>query len=753
MEDILQSLYGFKEISIKRINGYSNANYLIKADGDNYIFKTYLYSQETWRQVEAENEILSELEKNSSSLFPKPISFADGSYIKEVIIEEESLICRMLSFIEGDFLGDVSANHALYTSIGVFLANMNLRLKGIRNAVLESRRLVWDLDQLSLNEPFIEAIDDPHNRNIVRYFFLQHKEHVRPVLHTFRKSLVHNDANEWNLLVKEDQISSIIDFGDMVYTSLINELAIAITYSCYGQEDPLKWSRPILEGYHSVIPLEKRELDALYYLVASRLCISVCQSAKARKEDPSNTYTSVSEAPAWEMLYKWLSIGPIQARHHFYESLGMPFIKKDPVEDAVKRRMQSLSPLLSISYDKPIYMEKAAFQYMYDGYGNVFLDSYNNIPHVGHCHPRVVEAGQKQMAMLNTNTRYVYEQLAEYAEKLLGHFPPELNRVFFVNSGSAASDLAVRMARSHTKKNTLMVMEHGYHGNTQTSIDISHYKFDQAKGQGQKSYILKAHIPNAYNGIYQGADSGKLYAKDAVEQIQRLRDSIGAFIAEPIVGCGGQVPLAKGYLKEVYPAIRKQGGICISDEVQTGFGRLGDYFWGYEAQDVIPDVVILGKPIANGHPMGAVVCTEEIAASFAAGVEFFSSFGGNPVSCEIAKTVLEVLEEEQLQLHAKQVGEYYMTELNALKMKFPYIGDVRGSGLFIGVEMVEPGTTHANKSIAQHIKNELRENHILVSTDGPYDNVLKMKPPLCFNMENAKEVIDQITVILSQLQE
>ncbi|MEO9482765.1 MAG: aminotransferase class III-fold pyridoxal phosphate-dependent enzyme [Ekhidna sp.] len=750
MENLLRTHFDFEKVTIKKLNGYSNANYMVIADEQRFIFKTYVFDEQMLEQVSAETEILLFLSETPNTLFPSPKAFAEGSFVKKLPVGGEHLICRMLSYLDGEFLGNVVPSESLFTSFGRFLAEMNVKLKAVKNATLKSRELAWDLNQFHLNKPYISAIEDPHDRNIVRYFFQAYDQRVVPVLPELRKCIIHNDANEWNILVKDDRVSGVIDFGDMVYSSLINEVAIAITYGCYDKDNPLEWSRAILKGYHEIVALEEKELDVLYYLIAARLCTSVCQSAHARKQDPSNEYASVSEKSAWKMLRKWLSIGPIQAVNCFYSAAGLSLPEVDSVDEIKERRHQSVSPILSISYSEAIYMKQAAFQYMYDGYGNAFLDSYNNIPHVGHCHPQVVEAGQRQIATLNTNTRYLYDQLAEYAEQLLSKFPSPLNKVFFVNSGSAASDLAMRLARTHTQKDQVMVMEHGYHGNTQTSIDISDYKFSNPKGQGQKEHVIKTPLPNAYNGKYRGEHAGSAYGKDAVDQIAHAEDTIAAFVSEPIVGCGGQVPLAAGYLKEVYPAIRKQGGVCISDEVQTGFGRLGDYFWGFEAHNVVPDIVILGKPIANGHPMGAVVCTEEVAASFGHGVEFFSSFGGNPVSCEIAKSVLHVIEEESLQQHAKSVGDFYISELRSLQKKFPCIGDVRGSGLFIGVEIVKPGSFETDQKIAHQLKNELRRNFILISTDGPDDSVLKMKPPLCFNKENVKEVIDKLESILEK---
>ena len=248
--------------------------------------------------------------------------------------------------------------------------------------------------------------------------------------------------------------------------------------------------------------------------------------------------------------------------------------------------------------------------------------------------------------------------------------------------------------------------------------------------------------------LYSDVDENVL--EDAIKIIENSAKPIAAFITEPVVGCGGQVPLAKGYLKHMYLAIRKQGGICISDEVQTGFGRLGNVFWGFEAQEVVPDIVIVGKPMANGHPTGAVVCTTAIADSFSKGVEFFSSFGGNPVSCAIANAVLEEIETGQLQQNAKDVGAYYLSLFKALQKKYNCIGDVRGSGLFIGVEIVKDNSIQQDYQLAKHIKNELRNKHILVSTDGPFDSVIKTKPPLCFTKENAKTVVDAIDIVLEE---
>ncbi len=751
MKTILFEQFEIDATRIEKLDGLENANYLVETETEKYIFKTYPYTKHTLALVVAENNTLLFLDKKNQSNTPRPIPLRDQNYTAILEIDGEKYICRMLSYLSGNFLAYVPHTEKLFQCFGRFLAQLDAKLQQFSNDTIQARQLKWDIQHLNLSKKYLEHIPDVKDRNIAYYFFKQFETNVVPILPELRTSIIHNDTYERNLLVANEEVSGIIDFGDLAHTFLINELAIAITYSCIDKENPLEWASILIKSYHEILPVEELELEVLYYLIAARLCISVCISAYARKENPNNDYAFVSEKSAWQMLHRWLTINPVAAETSFRKAAGFPARKPLPVKKMLAKRYEHMSSIVSVSYDTPIYMKGAAFQYMYDAYGNTYLDAYNNIPHVGHSHPKVVDAGQRQMAKLNTNTRYLYDSLNEYAEKLLSKFPDSLNKIYFVNSGSAATDLALRLARVHTGHEKMMVVEHGYHGNTQASIDVSDYKFSNPKGQGIKESILKAPIPDTYRGKYTDDDgsAGKRYAEEAVKLIEDSDTPIAAFISEPILGCGGQVPLAKGYLKRLYPAVRKQGGICIDDEVQTGFGRLGDHFWGYEAQEVVPDIVILGKPMANGHPMAAVVCTSEIAASFEKGVEFHSSFGGNPVSCAIALSVLEIIEEENLQENAKIVGDYFKSLFAGLREKHPCIGDVRGSGLFLGIEIVEDNDMEPDTELAQHIKNELRNRHILINTDGPHDSVLKIKPPLRFSKEDTFRTVEQIDNILT----
>jgi ethanolamine-phosphate phospho-lyase len=748
MESLLSAHYNIDQATLLKMEGYISTNY--KVESKQGIFVLKVYPVEVREEILAETDLIERLEHLDGKSVSIPIKNNRGETITLVEIDNEPKYLRLLSFVDGVFLAEAPHTMALFHSLGQFMAKIDQSLLGFRSAGIAARKLDWDLQHINHCRPLKEHITNPSDRKIVDHYFIQWDEHVYPKLAGLRQSIIHNDANDWNVLVKEDRVSGIIDFGDAVHTPLINELAIAITYCAFGKEDPLLWAQPVIKGYVELLPLLKEELDVLYYLIAGRLVTSVCKSANEKRLKPDNEYITISERPAWELLRKWIKINPIDAKNQFYLAAGFNIAPQQAIEQVLDRRLKSLSPILSVSYKKPIFMESAAFQYMFDKYGNTYLDAYNNIPHVGHQHPKVVERGRSQMTKLNTNTRYLYDQLQEYAEKLLAKFPSPLNKVYFVNSGSAASDLAVRLAQNYTQKHKMVVMEHGYHGNTRMGIDVSAYKYKSKGGKGKADYIIEAPIPDTYRGIYKNdnGEAGLLYAKGVIGQIAQAEGGVAGFIAEPIIGCGGQVPLAKDYLKHIYPAVRDQGGLCISDEVQTGFGRMGSHFWGFEMQEVIPDIVVLGKPIANGHPMGAVVTSTPIAEAFNNGMEFFSSFGGNPVSCAIASAVLEVIEEEELQKNSLEVGDYFMRELKSLQKQYATIGDIRGSGLFLGIEFIKDDELTPNTALAGLIKNELRNRNILVSTDGPYESVIKSKPPLCFSKENVDQVIAEMDSIL-----
>jgi 4-aminobutyrate aminotransferase-like enzyme/Ser/Thr protein kinase RdoA (MazF antagonist) len=423
-------------------------------------------------------------------------------------------------------------------------------------------------------------------------------------------------------------------------------------------------------------------------------------------------------------------------------------------ESIMHGRARSLGPSLSLSYRQPIHMARGGMQYLYDTTGRKYLDAVNNVPHVGHCHPVVVAASSRQSRVLNTNTRYLYSVIDEYSERLLDKFPDPLNVCFLVNSGSEANDLALRLAGNYTDRKDFVIIDHAYHGNLSSLIDISPYKHNGAGGKGPPDNVHTVIMPDPYRDGYSDHLSvTEKYSGSVNEALHQAesRSGVAAFIAESILGCGGQVVLPEGYLQEVYARIRSSGGVCIADEVQVGFGRVGSHYWAFETQNIVPDIVTLGKPMGNGHPLAAVITTREIADAFNNGMEYFNTFGGNPVSCAIGNAVLDVIENEKLQQNALEVGTGFLDKLEQLKLAYPVIGDVRGLGLFIGIELVNDRHNKVPAAAqASYISERMKQKGILISTDGPMHNVLKIKPPICFSHENADQCIEALAQILQE---
>ncbi len=423
--------------------------------------------------------------------------------------------------------------------------------------------------------------------------------------------------------------------------------------------------------------------------------------------------------------------------------------------DIVTSRERHVGPSLSVAYDTPLEIVRGWQQFLYDESGQPYLDCVNNVSHVGHCHPKVVAAASRQAAVLNTNTRYLHPNLASYAERLADLFPDPLSVCYLVNSGSEANELALRLARAHTGGRDVIVLDHAYHGNTGALVDLSPYKHDGPGGSGRPDWVHVVPLPDPYRKRHGGPEAGGAYADEVAETIQRTVDGgrrIAAFLAESASSCGGQVLLADGYLAAAYKHVRRTGGVCIADEVQVGFGRAGTHMWMFQTQDVVPDIVTLGKPIGNGHPLGAVITTREIAASFDSGMEYFNTFGGNPVSCAVGLAVLDVIEEEGLRDHAATVGAGFLDRLRELAHRHTWIGDVRGRGLFIGVELVrDRDTLEPAAREAAYVIERMKEQRILLSTDGPYDNVLKIKPPMVFTERDAERVATNLDRVLSEI--
>lgn len=767
VKKIAAELYGISVSAARELDSYTDQNFYLKDKrGREFTLKISNTAEEKDvldMQLKA-IEFLSKQVKNIR--FPGVCTTMAGEQVSSVKgADGTDHFVRMLTFLPGEFLNDVQPHTPdLLHDFGYLMGTIDKALTGFSHRAA-NRHLKWDLKNLREVIPMLEYVKDPGQRTMVEHFILQFDTFVVPVLPDLRTGIIHNDGNDRNILVQKNdtgkvKIDGIIDFGDMLYSNIVSEPAIAAAYAVLGKEDVIETAVRVIAGYHQAFPLTEQEVEIIFYLICTRLCLSVAMSAFRRTLEPGNEYLLLSAKPALTALEKMMHVDPVHAHNVFRWACNFePAVGRagrTPGE-IISFRQQHLSPTLSVSYKKPLKIVRGLRQYLYDESGRAYLDCVNNVCHVGHCHPRVVRSARRQMAILNTNTRYLHDNIVTYAERLCSILPEPLRVCFFVNSGSEANDLALRLARTHTGSLDTIVVDHAYHGNLSTLIEISAYKFDGPGGSGAAPHIHKVAMPDVYRGVYKAGDkeAGKKYAlevKEAIEKMQQAGKKPGTFICESLPGVGGQIVFPDNYLKEAYRYVRDAGGVCIADEVQVGFGRVGTHFWGFATQEVVPDIVTFGKPIGNGHPLAAVVTTAEIAASFNTGMEYFNTFGGNPVSCAVGLAVLDVIRDEKLQENALQVGSHLKAGLLELMEKHSLIGDVRGLGLFIGIELVKDRDTLAPAAEeAAYIIERMKDNGILLSLDGPLYNVLKIKPPLVFTRENAGLVVNTLDEVLKEI--
>ena len=614
----------------------------------------------------------------------------------------------------------------------------------------------WDLARAGELRASADAVPDAERRALARAAFALWAGAV-PFLAELPRGLVHADLNDENLLVDGDRVVGVLDFGDALVSPYACDLAIALAYLLLDAPDPMAAGAEIVAGYHAVRALSARELEVLHPLACGRLAVSLAIAAERRRLDPGRAAWFATEARAWALLERLVAVPPAEAADRWAAPTGVPVWPErgDARERLAARRRARISGALSLSFAEPARFVRGRGQFLFDDEGLPFLDLYNNVCHVGHCHPHVVAAGQRQMARLNTNTRYLYDGLLDYADRIAATLPPALSRVFVVNSGSEANELALRLARAHTGRRDVVVLENAYHGHTQGLIDISPYKFDGPGGAGRPEWVHVAPMPDGYRGPFfgQGRRAGEAYGDAVGEVVAAMARPPAAFIAESLPSVGGQIVPPEGYFETALAHVRAAGGVAILDEVQVGFGRVGTHMWGFEQQGIVPDIVVMGKPIGNGHPLGVVVTTAAIAQSFAdAGMEFFSTFGGNPVSCAVGLAVLDVVEREGLQAHALEVGTFLRDALAELMGRHPLIGDVRGTGLFIGVELVRDRATRAPATAAARaLVDGLRRRRILTGTDGPFESVVKIKPPLPLSRDNAAAAVRAFDAVLTEI--
>ena len=669
-----------------------------------------------------------------------------GDPVGSASIDGIDLPLRMVTFLPGSIVEQGVSSELLRRSISTTLARMGLALRGFFHPAA-GRRLLWDLTHLlSLRSKlhYVPAAQRP----VIEKWFDTFQDKVAPRLPHLRAQIIHNDFNPDNMLIDPedpDRVSGIIDFGDMVHAPLIIDLAVAAGYQILGREDPVEIIAGMAAAYHAVSPLEPDELDVLPNLVVSRLVQSLVIGEWRAQLHPDNTeYILAYSDIMWDALQRITALDMEAVVDAVRRSCGMPGVlapSRGDLASLLERRRLRLGSGMRLSYSQPLHAVAGEGVWLIDSEGHRHLDAYNNVPHVGHSHPTVTAAIARQSATLNTNTRYLVEEVLDYADRLVELFPDDLNVVMFTNSGSEANDLAWRMARTVTGREGMIVTRHAYHGSTALTMATS----PEEIGHGTLEPWV-ATVP---------APDHRVSLDGSIEQaVQHLGDNghqPAAVAFDTVFSSDGIFEPPDGYFRSAAELVRESGGLFIADEVQAGFGRVGTRLWGFADHDFVPDIVTLGKPMGNGHPIAAVVTTPAIAEEFTRLGYFFSTFAGNPVSTAAAMAVLDVMETEDLPERAERVGSYLRTGLSQLATDHPAISDVRGPGLFTGVELSAGGEPDPER--ARLVVNEMRLRRILIGRTGLHGNVLKIRPPLAFDESHADRLTETLGEVLNLTQE
>jgi 4-aminobutyrate aminotransferase-like enzyme/Ser/Thr protein kinase RdoA (MazF antagonist) len=736
--------------TLDRLPG-ENLNYRLDATGQQPM--VLKLTSEHHADVELEEALIEHLDRASLPV-PTSLPTNDGHRIIATEVDGHQASVRLQTFLQGTPWRSTQSSDELLASIGASLARVHLALADFDHDAAR-RSHAWDIAAAQQHRLSIQHLQDRQRRHAVEHCFHLHASCVLPLLESCQQGMLHGDFNDENILVDGTDIIGLLDFGDCLHGALVQDLGIALAYALEQHGATLDTAAHLIRGYDEIRSLSQHEQSMLAPLALTRLATYICINADMQAIDPADHMRNLHEDSAWNAIATLTAVPPRTAEDLLCTHCRDPrpaHVADAPIHAA---RSRHLSPSLSLNFNTPLHITTGRGQYLIAEDGTPYLDLVNNVCHVGHCHPHVVKAIATQAATLNTNTRYLHELIGTYAQRLCDTMPEPLDTCFFVNSGSEANELALRLARGATGATDALVIDGAYHGHTDNCIAMSPYKFNGPGGAGPSDWVHVAETPDTYRGTHRGDDAGAAYAIEVAETIGQACSSgrsIAAFFAEPILSCGGQIPLPAGYLHASYEHVRHAGGLCIADEVQVGFGRLGDAMWGFQLHDVVPDIVVLGKPIGNGHPMGAVITTRSIADAFNNGMEFFSTFGGNPVSCACGLAVLEVIEHEQLQTHAKHMGDVFLEGLKTLQARHELIGDIRGQGLFLGLELVQDRSTQepAAREAADLI-NAMCARGVLLSTDGPLHNVIKIKPPMVLNQGDIAMTLRLLDSVLSTL--
>jgi 4-aminobutyrate aminotransferase-like enzyme/Ser/Thr protein kinase RdoA (MazF antagonist) len=741
--ELARDLYGL-DGSISALDSERDQNFRIDTpSGDQFVIKIANSAMDPailMMQVEALAHIAT---VDPELPVPRVVYSRNESALESLQAEDgRSHYVLVLTYMPGRCLPDGATNRALFRPVGACLARLVLALRGFYHRAA-NYELLWDLKQAAVLRDYLRHVPDPSHRQLAGYFLDRFERGVLPEIPKLRSQIVHNDFAPNNLLVAEDDpgvITGIIDFGDMIHSPLAMDLATPIAQLILGQDDPLEIAVEVLSAYHGILPLEPLELSLMYDLIATRLTmLNVIAAWRVNLFPDNREYIAGYVDGVWEKLAAWRTLDPAEVTKRYFRACGFwesedlvpsTSVLKETRSTQLERRARLLGPCAYLFYESPLHIVRGEGVWLYDDEGDRYLDVYNNVPHVGHCHPRVVQAISRQARMLNTSTRYLHGLILELAERITGRLPEPLSVCMFVCTGTEANELAWRMAKLVSSNDGALITGYSYHGNSDAVIGFSSEEVPREK---LPTHVATLCAPLS-NTIFREPDSG---LREAIKTLGEWDHRPAMLVLDSGFTSDGIFTSPSGYLRTLYAETRRAGGLCVSDEVQAGYGRLGQHFWGFEFDDVVPDIVTMGKPMGNGHPLAAVVTRPEIAEALADETGYFNTFGGNPVSCAAGLAVLEVIEVEGLQHNALVMGNYLRERILGLRKDYPALGEPHGAGLLLGVDVLNADIS-PDPELAYRIMNHMRQNRVLIGTTGPNANVLKIRPPIVFNQEHAE---------------
>jgi 4-aminobutyrate aminotransferase-like enzyme/Ser/Thr protein kinase RdoA (MazF antagonist) len=659
---------------------------------------------------------------------------------------------RLFTFLPGKVTPNTALTTQAIWSFGQTTARLGRALRGFFHPAADYG-ILWDITRAPELRPLLTHLGDGARKAQVTRVLDRFETRVAPVLPGLRAQVIHNDMSLYNVLLDDDlRVSGVVDFGDMTHAALVCDLAVSVADVLHGRADAVEAAEAMIGGYVSVTPLEDEEAGLLADLVATRLATEVTVTAWRVGLYPDNAaYAAGGEPGARAFLDAIEAEGIDAVGRRFREACrGLPY-RRSATPGLLERRRRAL-PRSPLFYEHPVHLVRGEGVWLFDPDGRRYLDCYNNVPVVGHGHPRVVRAVAEQQRLLATHSRYLHEAIVELAERLKASLPPTLDAVLVVNSGSEANDLAWRIARAATGRAGGIVTAHAYHGLTEATHALSPEEW--AKGE-QPAHVATIPAPDGYRGAYRRDEDG--WAERYAAHIDDAARALGghgfaAIYLDPAFTADGVFTPPPAYLQEAARRARALGGLLVADEVQAGHGRFGTGLWSFQASGIEPDMVVMGKPMGNGFPVAALVVRSEALDAVPGEVELFSTFGGNPVACAAALAVLAVIEDEGLVANAAETGGYLRRGLAELAGRHPVIGDVRGEGLLFGVELADetraPAAGHARR-----VTEAMRDRGVLISATGPAGNVLKIRPPLVFQREHADLLLQTLDDALGSSRE